>query len=92
MSGRAKRVLVYTVALLVAPMPVMPFVKGTRAYAVTIAVCGAVLALSSFYVARGELKLEARSLLGTKLLAASLITLLFGAAMFVGAVVSLIMA
>jgi hypothetical protein len=78
MSGRAKRVLIYTVTLLTAPMPVMPFARGTREYALAGAACGAVLALSSFYVARGELRLKHRGLLGNKLVAASLITLLFG--------------
>ena len=80
-SGRARRVLVYTAALLTAPMPVMPFARGTRGYALAVMACGAALALSSFYVARGELRLQSRGLLGNKLLAASLVTLLFGASL-----------
>jgi hypothetical protein len=89
-SGRAKRVLVYTAALLLAPLPVMPYAKGTREFALAVAACGAALALSSLYVARGEWKLKHRGLLGNKLLASSLITLLFGAALFVGSVVYLV--
>ena len=89
MSGRAKRVLVYTAALLIAPMPIMPFVKGTREYVIAIMICGIILSLSSYYVAQGEMKLKARSLLGNKLLASSLITLLFGMLLFVGSIVYL---
>jgi hypothetical protein len=86
-SGRAKRVLVYTAALLFAPLPVMPFEKGTRQYVLAIMACGAILSLASFYVVRGELRLKARGLLGNKLLAASFITLLFGLSMLLGSVV-----
>jgi hypothetical protein len=88
-SGRAKRVIVYTASLLTAPLPVMPYVKGTREFALALVVCGAILSLGSFYVARGELKLEARGLLGNKLVASSLITLLFGIGMLVGAIIYL---
>lgn len=90
MSGRAKRVLVYTASLLIAPLPVMPYAKGTREYALALIVCGAILSLSSFYVARGELKLEARGLLGNKLAASSLITLLFGLGILFGAIIYLV--
>jgi hypothetical protein len=78
LSGRTRRVLIYTAALLVAPVPVMPYEKGTREYALAIMACGAILMLSSFYVLRGEWRLKQRGLLGNKLLATSLITLLFG--------------
>ena len=88
-SGRARRVLVYTASLLASPLPVMPFERGTREFAFALAVCGVVLALSSLYVARGELRLKHRGLLGNKLLAASLITLLFGALMLLGSAVYL---
>lgn len=90
MSGRAKRVLVYTVSLLVAPLPVMPYEKGTREFAFAVLACGAVLSLASFYVARGEMRLKARDLLGMKLLASSLITLLFGVTILVGSIVYLL--
>ena len=90
MSGRAKRVLVYTVALLTAPLPVMPFEKGTREFALAVAACGLVLSLGSFYVLRGELRLKARGLLGAKLVATSVITLAFGAALLAGSVVYLV--
>lgn len=88
-SARARRVLVYTVSLLIAPMPVMPYVKGTREYALSIMACGAILTLASFYVVQGELKLKHRALLGNKLLAASFITLLFGVSLLLGSVVYL---
>ena len=88
-SGRAKRVLIYTASLLIAPLPVMPYARGTRGFAFGVAACGAVLSLASFYVARGELRLKARGLLGNKLLASSLITLVFGMALLAGAVVYL---
>lgn len=90
MSGRTKRVIVYTASLLIAPLPVMPYVKGTREFAFALVVCGVILSVGSFYVARGEWKLEARGLLGNKLLAASSITLLFGLGMLVGAMLYLV--
>ena len=90
MSGRARRVLVVAAALLLAPLPVMPYARGTRGFALALAACGTALTLSSLYVARGELSLEHRGLLGNKLLAASLITLLFGASLIVGSIVYLI--
>ncbi len=89
LSGRAKRVLVYTAALLFAPLPVMPFEKGTREFGLGVMACGAILSLASFYVVRGELRLRARGLVGTKLLAASLMTLLFGLFMLLGFIVYL---
>ena len=89
MSGRAKRVLVYTASLLAAPLPVMPYEKGTREFMLALAVCGLVLALGSFYALRGELKHKALGLLGNKLVASSAITLLFGASLLVGSVVYL---
>ena len=88
-SGRAKRVIVYTASLLIAPMPIMPYEKGTHEYVLAIMVCSIILILSSSYVVRGEMRLTPRSLLGNKLLAASLITLLFGMLMLVGAIVYL---
>ena len=90
MSGRGKRVLVYTAALLLAPMPLMPFAGGTREFALAGVACGTALALSSLYVARGEWGLEHRGLLGTKLLAASIITLAFGTGIVVWALSYLI--
>jgi predicted MFS family arabinose efflux permease len=90
MSGRRKRVLIYTASLLVAPLPLMPYVKGTHEFALALLACGAILSLSSFYVARGELKLKARGLLGNKLVASSLITLLFGIGILVGAIIYLV--
>jgi sugar phosphate permease len=71
-------------------MPVMPYAKGTTEYALGIAACGAILTLSSFYVVRGETRLNSRSLLSIKLIVASLITLIFGLLMLVGSIVYLI--
>ena len=89
MSGRARRVLVYTASLLAAPLPMMPFERGTNEFALGVLPCGLVLSLASFYVFRGEAALRARGLLGNKLLAASLITMLFGVSLFLGALVYL---
>lgn len=90
MSGRAKRVLVYTASLLAAPLPVIPQAKGTRGYLLSLAACGLVVTLGSLYVARGELSLRPRGPLGNKLVASSVITLLFGAALLAGSVVYLL--
>ena len=90
MSSRGKRVLVYTISLLTAPLPLMPYVPGTREFALALIPCGAVLSLSSLYVLRGEMKLKAHSLLGYKLLATSLITFIFGVSLLIGAIVYLI--
>ena len=70
-------------------MPVMPYEKGTREFVMAILACGTILTISSFYVARGEARLKHRSLLGNKLLAASLITLLFGVSLLAGSIVHL---
>ena len=88
-SGRAKRVLVYTASLLTAPMPVMPFERGTREFAFAVMACGVILSVSSFYVVEGETKLKSHSLLGIKLLTAATITLLFGLSITVGSIVYL---
>ena len=90
MSNRAKRVLVYTASLLLAPLPLMPFEKGTRQFAWSLVPCSIILTLGSFYVARGELRIKARDMLGMKLIATSVITLLFGVAMFVGTMIYLL--
>ena len=89
MSGRTKRVLVYTAALLTAPLPLMPWERGTREFVIALVPCGLVLALGSYYVLRGEWG-RPRGLLGNKLVASSSITLLFGASLFVGALVYLL--
>lgn len=70
-------------------MPVMPFEKGTREFVLALIVCSIILTLASLYVVRGEMRLKSRSLLGNKLLATSIITLLFGLLMLVGASVYL---
>ena len=76
--------------MFIAPLPLMPYVKGTREFALALVACGAILSAGSFYVARGELKLKARGLLGNKLVAASLITLLFGIGILVGSLIYLV--
>lgn len=90
MSGRARRILVYTAALLIAPMPVMPFAKGTREFAWAGVACGVILSVGSFYAARGEWKVKPRGLVGDKLLAASAITWLFGVGLVAWSVVWLV--
>lgn len=90
MSNRAKRVLVYTASLLLAPLPVMPFEKGTREFAWSLVPCSIILSLGSFYVARGECRSKGRDLLGMKLIGSSVITLLFGVSMLVGTLVYLL--
>jgi hypothetical protein len=84
-SGRARRVLVYTLALLLAPCPAMPFIPGTREFAAGVLVSGIILSVASYQVFRGELRVATRPLLGYKLLAASFITLLAGLALLAGA-------
>jgi membrane associated rhomboid family serine protease len=83
MSGRGRRVLVLTAALLLAPLPLMPYVIGAREAAFAMGASGAALALASAYVARGEMRLKHRGLLGNKLLAASVGTLCLGVLMVV---------
>ena len=90
MSGRAKRVLTYAVALLVAPLPVIPWERGTPEFALSLVPCGLFLTFVSFYVLRDELRPATRGLLGFKLVAATLVTLLFGAGLVVGAAVYLL--
>jgi hypothetical protein len=84
MLGRAKRVLIYTATLLIAPIPAMPFERGTRDFALALLDCGTILILGSLYAALGEYKLKARGLLGNKILATAIITLLFGASLIIG--------
>ncbi len=91
MSGRAKRVLVLTVSLLTASLPVMPFEKGTREFALSLVACGLLLSLGSLYVLREELRHRPLGLLGQKLVATSSILLLFGASLFVGSVIYLLL-
>lgn len=90
MSSRGKRVLAYTLSLLLAPLPVMPFEPGTRGFAWSLLPCSVILSLASFYVARGEQRTKARDMLGMKLIGASVITLLFGVSMFVGTLIYLL--
>lgn len=68
----------------------MPFEAGTREFAWSLVPCSIILSLGSFYVARGELRTKARDLLGMKLIATSILTLLFGVAMFVGTLIYLL--
>jgi len=89
-SGRAKRVVVYTASLLIAPLAIIPFEKGTRGFAFAVLACGVILGLASFYVVEGERGLKARSLLGRKLLATASITLLFGLSIAIGSMVVLV--
>ncbi len=70
-------------------MVMMPFSRGSAEFAwATLGLC-AVLTFSSFYVAKGEWRIKSRSLLGNKLLASSVITLLFGVSLLVVSIVNL---
>lgn len=86
MSGRAKRVLIYTISLLTAPMPLMPFEKGTREFVMALMVCGLILTLSSFYVVKGEFRVKSRPLYATKMLIAAIFTLVFGLCLLAGSI------
>jgi hypothetical protein len=90
MSGRAKRILVYTATLLIAPTPLMPYVKGTWEFALGALACGVILSAGSLYAARGEWRVRPRGLVGNKLLAASAITWLFGVGLVAWSVVWLV--
>ncbi|HEX8284954.1 MAG TPA: hypothetical protein VF588_16450 [Pyrinomonadaceae bacterium] len=90
MSGRAKRVLFYTVALLAAPLVAIPWEKGTPEFALSLATSGLFIAVASIYVLWGELRPKTRGLLGFKLIATTLITLVFGVGLVVGSVVYLL--
>jgi hypothetical protein len=70
-------------------MLVMPFSQGSRDFAWALIGFSAILICSSFYVLRGEMQIKSRSLLGNKLMATSLITLLFAIFLLVGSIVRL---
>ena len=78
---------VYTATLLISPIPVMPFERGTREFTLSLIACGIILSAGSLYTLIGERR--SRSLLGMKLIAASSITLLFGIGLLVGSLVYL---
>jgi hypothetical protein len=86
-SGKARRVLVYTAALLIAPMPLMPFERGEREYSLALIACGIILTLGSFYVVYGEMKYKHYTLVGNRLLISALITFIFGLLLFLGALI-----
>lgn len=89
MSSRGKHVLVYTLAILLSPLPVIPFVPGTREFALSLLPCGVILLFGSLYVLAGEFKRASRDLLGYKLLASSTITSAFALGLIVGSMVYL---
>ncbi len=89
MSSRGKHVLIYTFAVLLCPLPVIPFVAGTREFALSLLPCGVILLFGSLYVLAGEAKRASRDLLGYKLLATSTITTAFALGLIVGSVVYL---
>lgn len=91
MNAETKRVVLYTAAILLTPLPLIPFERGTRGFALTLAACGAALALASYYVVRGEWPRKGRPLWATKMLASAVITLLFGAGLVLGSVVYLLL-
>lgn len=79
----------YTVGLLGAPLPSMPFERGTRGFAWALLASGVALTLASLYAAAGELRGGPRSPVGKRLLVASLGTLLLGLLMLAGSAVRL---
>ncbi len=89
LNERTKRVLVYTASLLVAPLPLMPYDKGTRAFTLALVVCSTILMLSSYYVVHRELPLKHRPLFATKMLVAAFFTLVFAIALLVAALIHL---
>jgi hypothetical protein len=74
-------------SLLAVPPLAIPFEKGTPAFALSLVPCGLFIALASLYLLRGELRPGSRGLLGLKLIAVTLITLVFGAALAAGSLV-----
>ena len=82
--------MIYTASLLLSPLPLMPYAKGTREFALAALACGVILSAGSFYAARGEWRVRPRSLVGNKLLAASAMTWLFGVGLVAWSVVWLV--
>lgn len=66
----------------------MPFDVGTRSFAYALIPCGALLAAASAYVIQGETG-KPRDLLGNKLLASAIITLLFATVLVIGSLIYL---
>ena len=66
----------------------MPFEVGTRDFAIALIPCASLLAATSAYVVRGELR-KPRGLLGNKLIASASITLLFGLCLIIGSLIYL---
>ena len=74
MQHRTRRMLVYTLALLMGFIPMMPFERGTRAFALAGLVSGAIIAAAGIYVIRGERDARWRPMWARKLLAAAWVT------------------
>jgi hypothetical protein len=89
-TAASRRVLVYTLTLLVSPMPAMPFVRGTRPFVLSLLACALMLMAGSYYAVRGEFGRRGRPLYATKMLIAAVMTLTFGAGIFVGSLVWLL--
>lgn len=69
-------------------MLVMPFTVGTRSFATALIACGVLVAAASTYVIQGEAG-KPRDLLGNKLLASAIITLLFATGLVIGSLIYL---
>ena len=76
MRPRSKRVLVYTLSLLLGFMPLMPFEPRTRAFHLALVVTCTILIASGLYVIRGERREKSRPMYALKLVIAATITTL----------------
>jgi len=84
-----KRVLIYTLSLLVAPMFLMPFEPRTPAFAAAAIPCSGVLFLGSHYVVRAYAPLRWSSFIGNRLLIAAYMTRIFAVGIAIFAVIFL---
>lgn len=89
MTARSRRVLAYTLTILIAPLPLMPFEPGTRPFVLVLLPSMAAIILAGLYVIRGEWPAPGRPLYATKLLIAATMTLVAALAVLAGAVWSL---
>jgi hypothetical protein len=71
---RSRRVLVYTLSLLLGFMPLMPFEPRTREFQFALIATCAILIVSGLYVIRGERMEKSRPMYAVKLMIAATIT------------------
>ena len=73
MRDRSRRVLIYTAAILIAPLPLVPFERGTPEFRLALLASMALVMAAGAYVIRGEWG-RPRPMYATKLLIAAIIT------------------